>query len=386
MSMIWNKQYFKRMLSFIFLIVPIALFIFEHNHMSNIAVAADEDFTLAIKTRDGLLLFDPSGTQVGFIDESHAFEVYDDSLFFLSSSVLLEYDAYGNQRNIITIPPEATYKSNFAVLPDLNFAIFDNQNDKIYFVDYEGAYLTTAMINTEPDSSSQNTDGIVVDNSLILSENGNSQLLKIDLTSYDVTILKDLSHLPGWLGAIDYSNGLYYICQDREIYSFIEGHDEEFIAALPEGNISGIVVDGNFAYLTVNFTGTVYRLNLSTGEAEEFIVGLNDPEDIEKLSIKITPTSTISSTSSTSLSSSTSTSVIRDICPSETIYGEFAEETELLRYLRDNVLSKTREGQEIIRLYFELSPAIVEMMEEDEEFKEEVKEMIDSILPLIRTD
>jgi len=37
-------------------------------------------------------------------------------------------------------------------------------------------------------------------------------------------------------------------------------------------------------------------------------------------------------------------------------------------------------------LYYERSPAIVEMMNEDEEFKQEVKEMIDGILPLIREE
>jgi len=53
---------------------------------------------------------------------------------------------------------------------------------------------------------------------------------------------------------------------------------------------------------------------------------------------------------------------------------------------RDNVLSQTPEGQEIIRLYYEWSPVIFKMMEEDEEFREEMKEMIDGILLLIREE
>jgi len=72
-----------------------------------------------------------------------------------------------------------------------------------------------------------------------------------------------------------------------------------------------------------------------------------------------------------------------DLCPTEELYGEDSEETELLRNFRDNVLSKTPEGQELIRLYYQWSPAIVRAMDEDGEFKEEVKEMIDGILPLI---
>jgi hypothetical protein len=47
-------------------------------------------------------------------------------------------------------------------------------------------------------------------------------------------------------------------------------------------------------------------------------------------------------------------------------------------------LSKTPEGQEIIKLYYQWSPLIVKAMEEDEEFKEDVAEMIDEVLRLIR--
>ena len=61
-----------------------------------------------------------------------------------------------------------------------------------------------------------------------------------------------------------------------------------------------------------------------------------------------------------------------------------SKETELLRHFRDNVLSQTPEGQEAIKLYYEWSPVIVNAMEEDEEFKENIKEMVDGVLPLIR--
>jgi hypothetical protein len=70
-------------------------------------------------------------------------------------------------------------------------------------------------------------------------------------------------------------------------------------------------------------------------------------------------------------------------CPVEEIYGKVSEPTELLRDFRDKMLKKTPEGQELIRLYYKWSPLILRAMEEDEEFKEEVKKMIDGILPLI---
>jgi hypothetical protein len=70
-------------------------------------------------------------------------------------------------------------------------------------------------------------------------------------------------------------------------------------------------------------------------------------------------------------------------CPSETIYGEGSLEVTLLRAVRDNLLSQTPEGQELINLYYQWSPVIVRAMEDDEIFKQELKDMIDKLLPVI---
>jgi len=110
--------------------------------------------------------------------------------------------------------------------------------------------------------------------------------------------------------------------------------------------------------------------------------------------IEPTTTTTIETTTSstttvepttTSTIVTTTTTTVPGIYFIESIYGRDAEETELLRYFRDNVLSETPEGQGIIELYYQRSPMIIKTMEEDEEFKEEVKEIIDEILLLIRT-
>jgi len=79
-----------------------------------------------------------------------------------------------------------------------------------------------------------------------------------------------------------------------------------------------------------------------------------------------------------------STATIVQSYTTETLYGEHSEQTELLRYFRDNVLSQTREGQEIIRLYYEWSPIIMKAMEKDEKFKAQVKERIDGVLELVK--
>jgi hypothetical protein len=70
-------------------------------------------------------------------------------------------------------------------------------------------------------------------------------------------------------------------------------------------------------------------------------------------------------------------------CPVIAIYGNHSEEARLLRNLRDRVVQQTAEGQQLIKLYYLWSPAIVKAMEEHEGFKEEVKELIDGVLPMI---
>ena len=93
--------------------------------------------------------------------------------------------------------------------------------------------------------------------------------------------------------------------------------------------------------------------------------------------------SSITTTSSTIQSTTSTTCQEDDPCCIEEIYGEESEEAELLRYFRDRVLNQTPEGRELIRLYYQWSPVIVKAMETDEEFKHEIKELVDEVLPLI---
>jgi hypothetical protein len=73
-------------------------------------------------------------------------------------------------------------------------------------------------------------------------------------------------------------------------------------------------------------------------------------------------------------------------CPAVFALGGDARENDLntLRRFRDEVLSKTAEGRQIIKLYYQLGPAEVQAMANDQEFKKEIKEMIDRILPFLR--
>jgi hypothetical protein len=68
-------------------------------------------------------------------------------------------------------------------------------------------------------------------------------------------------------------------------------------------------------------------------------------------------------------------------CVAEEIYGENSEQTELLREYRDKVLSKTPEGQELIKTYYKFSPAVTKLLEQRPLLKNKAKAVIDSLLP-----
>ena len=88
---------------------------------------------------------------------------------------------------------------------------------------------------------------------------------------------------------------------------------------------------------------------------------------------------TVTSTCPSSTSSVTATRP----CLIEELYGSFSDETESLRYFRDAVLSKTKPGQEIIRLYYAWSPVVIKSMHQDEELKESLNIVINELVTLV---
>lgn len=97
----------------------------------------------------------------------------------------------------------------------------------------------------------------------------------------------------------------------------------------------------------------------------------------------VTTTTGPSTTTSTIELTTTTTTVSSRPCLAEEIYGEGSPHTELLRYFRDNILRKTPEGKELIRLYYKWCPVVIRTMEKDMAFKEEVQQLCDGILLLI---
>lgn len=100
--------------------------------------------------------------------------------------------------------------------------------------------------------------------------------------------------------------------------------------------------------------------------------------------IKISSTTTTIPPPATSSSSSTTTTSFSDICVIEKMYGENSVEAELFRYIRDDTLNLTPEGQEIVKLYYEYNPYLIKLINEDRFLEKELKESIDNFLQLIK--
>ena len=65
-------------------------------------------------------------------------------------------------------------------------------------------------------------------------------------------------------------------------------------------------------------------------------------------------------------------------------YSRDDEETELLREYRDKVLSKSATGRQMIKTYYELSPAVAEVLQKNDTARANARRVLDSLMPAIR--
>ena len=91
-----------------------------------------------------------------------------------------------------------------------------------------------------------------------------------------------------------------------------------------------------------------------------------------------------SSTTTTTAQSTTTTTVPSALCAAEAIYGSDSEKTELLREYRDKVLNKSATGRQMIKAYYEASPAVVEVLQQNETARTSARRVLDTVMPAIR--
>lgn len=253
----------------------------------SLTLASDDlDGTLLVQSGDGLLAFDPAGSRFTLHRSSAKVEVLGERIFLAGYRGIEEIDHQGASLGSVQAnPPVSGY---LTLLPDLGFAIITNDTDMIYLCGSDGAVQDSMAIPNGSVETLQNIDGVVSGNRLIVSETGNNEIFSVDLTTREASIFRAVQDGQGWLGAIDHRAGTCYICRSQRIQAFEEVGEIREICELPEGNITGIAVTERFAYVVINHTGSLFRVDLATGEYHRAATGLSYPQDIEILPVRLT--------------------------------------------------------------------------------------------------
>ena len=209
-------------------------------------------------------------------------------VFVQLDNTITVYNADGMEQRSFTVPPEVLEIRSFTILPDGGIAFLANQNDSIYFVDKSGKHLKTLAFLEEPDRHIQPMTGIVVDGNLIISSNGQGEVIAVDLKTYEMSVFRDLKQLRGAIGTITHTDGVFYIAHYKDIHSFTADSEKiKKVVSTPRGNITEIIVENDrlFAAVSGNWPRprqlpTAYEFNLKSGELMEVKNLFNNPQSL----------------------------------------------------------------------------------------------------------
>jgi hypothetical protein len=248
--------------------------------------------TTEVEVRGGTLLMESRGGLIAVGMDASSFVLYSaraevevlGTRIFKGPNNATEIDHSGNIIGGPGQPPEVTRVTGFMMLPDGGVAYAENGTDSVFFVSPTGAFIEAVQL-PEASSINQVMSGIVVGNDLIISETGSHKLARIDLTTHEVSIFKDLTQLSSWLGDIEYLDGMYYLTQWESLHEFTETGEPTEIAHFDVGSILGVAVVGTSAFVTSRNEDRIYRVDIPTGAVEIFAEGFNEPYEIEYLPV-----------------------------------------------------------------------------------------------------
>ena len=172
------------------------------------------------------------------------------------------------------------------------------------------------------------------------------------------------------LGSCSGGCDLYEDCRynHNDCFSVILIDSESFGCSQDAYGVVGILIPSDFGKYTVNVHGTCnYNYSRDTeGDQTQFFHYFTWSGTLTFEKISGSSTTTTAGSSSSSSTTTTTTNPKPPPCAAEEIYGENSEQTELLRKYRDNVLSNTPEGQEIIKTYYKFSPTVTKLLEQNQ--------------------
>jgi hypothetical protein len=150
--------------------------------------------TLLITTGNGLIAVDLDGSSFIMSESSGSVEVLGTRIFVkYGGHSMREYNSATQVVGSISIPDTIPYPYIPVVLPDGGFAFLDNANDRIDFIDSQGNYLLFIEMPEVSPHNLQAVDGVIVGNTLIVSETGTRKVIEVDLSSHTASIFKDLT-------------------------------------------------------------------------------------------------------------------------------------------------------------------------------------------------
>lgn len=248
--------------------------------------------TLLVQTMDGTAAVSMDGSYFLYPDNRGPIEVLGTRVFVkitLHSYNIQEIDSHGATIDTWAIPSGVWNYTVPAVLPDGGFAFLDYRADSVHFTDPQRNLTQSVGMPVESNQEYQVVDGVVIGGRLVISENGNNEVIEVDLETYEASILRDLTGLANYLAGIDYSRGIYYVCDaDDEVSTFTEDGPVSTLSTLG-GTLIAITVVGNYAYVTASRDDAVYRIDVNSGVSEVFVEGLNSPEEIEYVPMAMEP-------------------------------------------------------------------------------------------------
>ncbi len=168
------------------------------------------------------------------------------------------------------------------ILPGGRIAVLDSYNDRVYIHKQEqrGGLITTIKLLSQHDFHRQSMEGLVVGGCLIVMSDGYGKILKINLSDYRMSVLKDFKQILD-LSAITYASGYYFVASDNMIYVFREeGEITPLVRVPPKGKIVGLAVVGNELFASTT-GGCIYRVDIPTIEVETLACGLGFLRDLE---------------------------------------------------------------------------------------------------------
>jgi len=169
----------------------------------------------------------------------------------------------------------------------------------------------------------------------------------------------------------------YYITQ---LALWFSSHGVAYIDFYDTQKTGGVFND-NLIQMNTEVGGT--GVHLLTDEQLTIFANYIISNYFQASTTSVNPTTSTTS-STTTVEPTTTTTVPANQCAAETIYGRDSEETELLREYRDKVLSKSAKGRQMIKTYYELSPAVVEVLQKNDAARASARRILDSLMPAIR--